>query len=364
MGVVGLAFALAAAFLVTLGAVLVFRRSVGRYATRTSLTCGGQSGGGRYFVAFLVLAYLALNTALSVLNRVALGMSSFRFPVFVTATHMALGSTALAPSVVGATDDDLCSIFVSEWKGLLLVSALNGLQIAANNASLTEIGLSMNQVVRACVPVLTAGVAALAGSRLPSAPEAASLFAVSLGVALCVYESGRHSAYGIALVATSALVQAAQMSLASVLMTRRLTPQQMTFFTGPIAFLLLVPASVAMGEEPTLSAALRERPATVLGFLLGGSGLAVAYNVVFNQCLRRLSAVGTAVLANAKIALVLLLSASILGELSSWTRTQAGGCALTLAGTLCYSLQRQRAATTAPSSRHRSLGHEDGVKHE
>ena len=76
---------------------------------------------------------------------------------------------------------------------------------------------------------------------------------------------------------------------------------------------------------------------TCLGFLLGGSVLAVAYNVVVFQSSHTLSSVGTALLANLKIVLLVMLSAIFLGEMSTWIARQVIGMVLTLGGTMAYS---------------------------
>ena len=46
-----------------------------------------------------------------------------------------------------------------DWKALLFIGAVNGPQIALNNASLVSIELSLNQVIRAGIPVCVAAFA-------------------------------------------------------------------------------------------------------------------------------------------------------------------------------------------------------------
>ena len=40
-------------------------------------------------------------------------------------------------------------VLTEDWKGLATIAVMNGVQIACNNASLTVMELSMNQVIRA-----------------------------------------------------------------------------------------------------------------------------------------------------------------------------------------------------------------------
>ena len=64
--------------------------------------------------------------------------------------------------------------------------------------------------------------------------------------------------------------------------------------------------------------------------------LAVAYNVTLFQALTTLSTVGTSILGNVKIVLLLLFSALILGELRKWSVAQLVGCALTFVASGWY----------------------------
>ena len=123
----------------------------------------------------------------------------------------------------------------------------------------------------------------------------------------------------------------------------KLDPFQMTFYTGPLAFLALLPAALIM-ESGVVAEALTRKPSQALGFLLGSTVLAVMYNVVLFQALRTLSSVGTTVLGNVKIVLLLLLTAMVLGELSLWTPWQQVGCLLTFTASGYYSYLRNSAS--------------------
>lgn len=256
---------------------------------------------------------------------------------------MIFGSWALTPMMV--LEDEYVGEHVTTLRGqstgLALVAILNGVQIAANNASLAVMELSMNQVVRAGVPVLTALVGISIEGKVPSALELAALIGVSAGVVVCVYhDGGASSATGVFLVGISAVVQAAQMSLSSRLMRKKLSSFQMTFYTGPFAFLCLLPWALWY-EAETFVRASEQQPVGVAAFLLGGCVMAVMYNVVFFQCLQTISSVGTSVMGNVKIVFLILLSAVTLGELTSWLRNQYIGCLFTFGGTFWYSHLKQ-----------------------
>merc|ERR550514_1864802 len=59
------------------------------------------------------------------------------------------------------------SVLRNDWKGLLTIAIMNGFQIACNNASLTVMELSMNQVIRASIPVLVALLAVCIEAKVP-----------------------------------------------------------------------------------------------------------------------------------------------------------------------------------------------------
>jgi len=111
--------------------------------------------------------------------------------------------------------------------------------------------------------------------------------------------------------------------------------------TGPVSFLALMPFAV-LAEFGELSRALETEPVLALGFLLGSCTLAVLYNIVLFQALRTLSTIGTSILGNVKIVLLVLLSALFLGELRTWSYAQLIGCGLTFAASGYYSHLKTR----------------------
>ena len=173
----------------------------------------------------IALLYLLLNTSLNMLNRWALGQYKFRFPMLLTASHMAFGSIVLLPAMVmmeGYRGTHAAN-WRKDWKALLFIGAVNGPQIALNNASLVSIELSLNQVIRAGIPVFVACFAFCLERRVPTEIGAAYLLLVTLSV-MCVMFTGREHGefFGICMCMTSVLMQSAQMSLSGKLMTGKL----------------------------------------------------------------------------------------------------------------------------------------------
>jgi len=294
------------------------------------------------FKVFVCFAYLALNTSLNMLNRWALGQYGFRFPMILTASHMAFGSLALLPVMLfgdkyrgahGAT-------LRKDWRALLFIGCVNGPQIALNNASLVKIELSLNQVIRAGIPVFVACFALCLERKVPTEIGASYLLLVTLSV-MCVMFTGKEhgESLGIMMCVISVVMQSAQMSLSGKLMSGKLDSFQLTFYTGPVAFVTLVVMEALLQNEvhPFLRFSHRHPGPTTM-ILLGGCVLALAYNIVLMQSVRSLSSVGTAVLGNFRTVLLLMMSAAVLGELSDWNMARWVGCFNTFVGAAAYGL--------------------------
>eukprot|EP00908_Phaeocystis_cordata_P016261 Transcript_27530.p2 GENE.Transcript_27530~~Transcript_27530.p2 ORF type:complete len:390 (+),score=170.39 Transcript_27530:130-1299(+) len=313
--------------------------------------------------------YLFLNSLLNLLNRWALGLHGLRFPLIMTASHMIFGSCALSPMMLlnQGYASKHASVLQNDWKGLVAIATMNGFQIACNNASLTVMELSMNQargpaycrsggaapadsapapaaqVIRASVPVCVAIFGVCIEHKVPSKAEVACLVVVSIGVMLAVWEESRNAVLGIILTLLSTVMQSIQMSLSGRLMSGksgRLDSFQMTFYTGPVAFIALCPFAIA-GEFNIFADSLSREPFTAVGFLLGSCCVAVVYNVVLFQSVRTLSSVGTAILGNVKICCLLVLTSILLGEMGAWSANQYLGCFLTFASAFTYSYVKQ-----------------------
>mmetsp|Transcript_5505 Transcript_5505/g.8441 ORF Transcript_5505/g.8441 Transcript_5505/m.8441 type:complete len:223 (-) Transcript_5505:370-1038(-) len=208
----------------------------------------------------------------------------------------------------------------------------------------------MNQVIRASVPVMVAMLAVCIEHKVPSKGEVACLVVVSIGVMLAVWEESRNAVMGIALTMLSTVMQSIQMSISGRVMSGRsgkLNSFQMTFYTGPLAFVTLLPMALAT-EYNIFAESLVYRPAATLGFLLGSCMVAVVYNVVLFQSIHTLSSVGTAILGNIKIVCLLFLSSLLLGELGSWSANQYLGCLVTFIAAFCYSYIKATASRPAP----------------
>jgi len=290
----------------------------------------------------IAFAYLLLNTSLNMLNRWALGQYKFRFPMMLTAAHMIFGSLVLLPvmTLMEGYRGTHAANWRKEWKALLFIGAVNGPQIALNNASLVSIELSLNQVIRAGIPVCVACFAFCLERRVPTEIGAAYLLLVTLSVMCVMFTGHEHGEFfGIGMCLASVLMQSAQMSLSGQLMSGKLDSFQLNFYTGPIAFAVLIMMECVMQQETAgLYRFYTHKPGATLGIMLGGCCLALMYNVVLMQSVRTFSSVGTAVLGNFRTVLLIFASALLLGELKDWGATRYIGCVNTFVGAAAYGL--------------------------
>ena len=109
-----------------------------------------------------------------------------------------------------------------------------------------------------------------------------SIICVMLSV-MCVMFTGKEHGelFGIGMCLTSVLMQSAQMSLSGKLMSGKLDSFQLNFYTGPIAFAVLVAMECVMQHEANgLYRFYKHKPGPTIGIMLGGCCLALMYNVV------------------------------------------------------------------------------------
>mmetsp|Transcript_57942 Transcript_57942/g.183906 ORF Transcript_57942/g.183906 Transcript_57942/m.183906 type:complete len:200 (+) Transcript_57942:568-1167(+) len=79
------------------------------------------------------------------------------------------------------------------WKGITCIGCFMAGNISLNNASLVHMTLSLNQVIRASIPVITALMAICVEARWPSRLQAGGLLPISMGVMLAVYDASSHA---------------------------------------------------------------------------------------------------------------------------------------------------------------------------
>ncbi|KAL0042115.1 hypothetical protein WJX77_003727 [Trebouxia sp. C0004] len=221
--------------------------------------------------------------------------------------------------------------------------------IAFNNLSLVQITLSLNQVIRSCIPVICCLLAIGIENKIPTGKEIGSLVILSLGVMIAVWEgSVNGSPHGIMLCIVGTVCNAAMMSTSGRILSEKLDVLRLAFYTAPVSCIALFPFCY-FRESARFMTYSQGQSMIVTAIILVGSVNALSYNVVHYLMIQMTSAVTTTVLGEVKIVGLLALSVLLLGEKSMFTTRMTVGVVLAVAGFCLYShckmsLQRRPAA--------------------
>ena len=177
-------------------------------------------------------------------------MYGFRFPLLLTSCHMLFSLLALAPFMLRQSLMPLHrETLARQWKGFVAIGLFMALNISLNNSSLVEMTLSLNQVIRASIPVFTCVLAVAIEGKRPSRKEALSLLVLTLGVMIAVWEGTvAGSPRGVALCLAGTVSNALMMTTSGKVLSERVDALRLTFYTAPVSLAALAPAFLASGE--------------------------------------------------------------------------------------------------------------------
>ncbi|PRW60834.1 Drug Metabolite transporter superfamily [Chlorella sorokiniana] len=287
--------------------------------------------------AMLVITYLGLNSSLNLLNKWSLGVYGFRFPFLLTSCHMAFSFVVLAPVALRESWESHRRTLEKQWKGVVYIGSFMALNIALNNISLLDISLTLNQIIRSAIPVVTCVLAIAVEGRYPSRPELTALLMLTFGVMLAVWQgtvTGKPYAIAFCLVGT--VCNGAMMTFSGKVLSEKLDVVRLTFYTAPVSLACLAPFFWAY-ERDRFWAYLPAHSNGVAFIIAVSSINAVLYNMVHSLMIKKTSAVTTTVLGEVKIVGLLVLSAMLLGEGKEFTLKMTVGCVLAMAGFALYS---------------------------
>eukprot|EP00242_Pyramimonas_sp_CCMP2087_P004896 CAMPEP_0198214392 /NCGR_PEP_ID=MMETSP1445-20131203/41112_1 /TAXON_ID=36898 /ORGANISM="Pyramimonas sp., Strain CCMP2087" /LENGTH=237 /DNA_ID=CAMNT_0043889579 /DNA_START=612 /DNA_END=1325 /DNA_ORIENTATION=- len=195
----------------------------------------------------------------------------------------------------------------------------------------------MNQVITASMPVLTCAFAiCIEKNYWPNNWQILGIIPICVGVMISVYEEAHNETLGVALCACATVANALRTALSSHLLSGKLDVFSMTWYTGPVAAVVLLPVALYREFSAVSEYAVTNMGPTV-GILLGGSMLALTYNIVLFLTIKTLSGVTMNVMGNIKIIFLLLMSRVVLGELAEVDVRLASGVVLTFGGFFLYS---------------------------
>ncbi|KAG2499852.1 hypothetical protein HYH03_002143 [Edaphochlamys debaryana] len=282
-------------------------------------------------------------------NKWTLSIYGFHFPIALSIAHQAFSFLALAPFMLTKHNRELhLPTITKQWPGLLFVSVCFAINIGLNNISLLSISLSLNQVIRASIPVFTAIGSVMIEAKPPSRQEFLSLLVLVGGVAIAVYEgsSTKSSFWGIVLCLIGTMCNGLMMSSIGRLLTEKLDVLRLTFYTAPVAGFVLLPFFNRLEAESFQD--YKGHGSTWIGILLLGCLNALLYNLIHSLVIKVTSSVTTTVIGEMKIVLILLLSAVVLGESDVWTVKLMVGTTTAILGFCMYSHARLHGQSMGP----------------
>ncbi|MEW5304844.1 MAG: hypothetical protein WDW36_007425 [Sanguina aurantia] len=336
---------------------------------------------------------------------------NFRFPLLLSAAHAGFNFIALLPFMLAkARPAELFENFHRQFAGLIAVGLFFSMGLGLNNISLMTVPLSVNQMIRAGLPVFTAVFAIFIEAKTPTRAEFISLLALCGGVGIAVFESTQHfvSVFGVVACFVGSICSGLMVVTSGRLLTEKMDGLSLTFYTSPVVLVSLLPFvwQMELGEflvyqgshdhsylgewgggaanrvsrgraRGGAGAAVTEPPASPLGssslsgvapkfaawlgrketlgscpvfYLMWGCVNACLYNVVHYWVIHSTSSVTTTVLGEVKIVLLLIFSFLFLGEENIWSVKMIVGCGISLAGFFMYSHCKLYGMTSLPAN--------------
>ena len=249
---------------------------------------------------------------------------------------MAFSFLVLAPFALKTPWDVHQRTLSKQWLGIVYIGCFMALNIALNNISLLDISLSLNQVIRSAIPVVTCILSIVIEKKMPSREEFTSLLILTIGVMIAVWQgavTGKPYAIFFAILGT--VCNGAMMTFSGKVLSEKLDVVRLTFYTAPVSLICLTPF-LLWREYAAFTVYFHENASSVSGIILVSCLNAVCYNMVHSLMIKHTSAVSTTVLGEVKIVGLLLLSALILGESKEFNGKMLLGCTLAMVGFVMY----------------------------
>jgi drug/metabolite transporter (DMT)-like permease len=217
-----------------------------------------------------ILAYLILNLSLNYLNPYLLGHASYdigiRLPVFYTFCHQVtvVLFTSIWCGLVPSVRFPVWKTWSENWHWLLFCSTVYTASIATNNASFATISLTVNTIIKSCMPFPTMAFSYCIEKKAYSIPII-GIVAVLVGGTLLAMPMGSGNAStteatGYALVLFSMVATALRPVISSRLMANAtrtgskegLTAIAVAFWDALIASVVLLPFVLIIEVAPWL----------------------------------------------------------------------------------------------------------------
>jgi drug/metabolite transporter (DMT)-like permease len=313
-----------------------------------------------YKTVVVVLAFFVFNQCLSLLNRWALGVKGFRFPILVTMcqalfffVQITLGSLfSTRMRGIVSRSYELVKSSKAECAQVAWVGLWTSGNIVLNNVSLVYISLSLNQIIRSSIPVVTAVVSSVHDAKLPTRAELAGLVILCTGVTMVIGGARTHvdddGSFGIIMcflgvVSGAYMLYTTSKSLGGGSKQRKggrmPSSLEVSFRVAPVTFLVLSPVFYVIEMEQAIEY-IQGNPWESFWILSCASVVASLYNVIHTELVGHVGPVTTTVLGQVKIVSLMLLSMFVFGERKIFSMDMIWGCVLSVVGFCIYGWAR------------------------
>lgn len=293
----------------------------------------------------IIATYLLLNLSINLLNKFVISRTGFAFPLAISIAHMAFTMIALMPGMIRRDSwASHAETLRKNMHGLIIIGVSFSANIALNNLSLTRISLSLNQMIRSSIPLVTATCSVFIDRKIPSGREIMALVAITLGLCTVLAEDVHANGMGVAICIISTVANGLMMSMIGAVLHEKLDVLRLTFYQAPIALITLLPIYFYTERLRVIGYMTGQPDAFYVLFLVFLTCvIALAYNVVHATAITLTSATTTTVIGQGKILLLLALSAILLNERDFLDGKSCVGGAIAFFGIAMYSWEKTRA---------------------
>ena len=283
--------------------------------------------------------------------------AGFTFPVFYTlCTSMTINlGCILLLTVMQKKALPSFEQFKLSWQGILGVAALSVVSIWASDASLMYIGITLNQLMKACTPLPTMALSYFIERKRFAWPMVLAVVLIVCGAGLAVPASDSESAaFGIIMALTSTLATAAALSLKARLMANSaangLTPLVLLFYSSGASVPVLLLWFLCIDEREEVGEFFEDDLGTFF-FIVGiASVLAFICSLAGNTLTKVTSALTLTVVGAAKQIGVIVVTGVFIDQTFKAPLNIAGVC-LFIGAVVLYaflSYNKKFAAKTLP----------------
>uniref|UniRef100_M4DJU1 Sugar phosphate transporter domain-containing protein n=1 Tax=Brassica campestris TaxID=3711 RepID=M4DJU1_BRACM len=295
--------------------------------------------------AAIIAAWFGSNIGVLLLNKYLLFYYGFRYPIFLTMTHM-LSCAAYSSAVINIAGIVPRQHILSrrQFLKILALSAIFCLSVVCGNTSLRYIPVSFNQAIGATTPFFTAVFSFLITCKTESTEVYLALLPVVSGIVLASNSEPSFHLFGFLICVASTAGRALKSVVQGIILTsesEKLHSMNLLLYMAPMAACILLPFTLYIEGNVLRILIEKARTDPLIIFLLAGNAT-VAYLVNLTNFLvtKHTSALTLQVLGNGKAAVAAGVSGLIFRN--PVTVMGVAGFGVTIMGVVLYSEARKR----------------------